>query len=62
MEQTNQKPVINVGTANATVTPKELENIKGEKLLYVQIDTLKGRVAISIGEKNFKALTEILNK
>lgn len=62
MEQTNQKPVINVGTANATVTPKELENIKGEKLLYVQIDTLKGRVAISIGEKNFKALMEILNK
>lgn len=61
-ETLNQRPAINVNTANATVTARQLENIKGEKLLYAQIDTLKGRVTISIGEKNHKALTEILSK
>lgn len=55
-----QKPI---NTApNATVTLKALETIKEDKLLYVVIDTLKGRVSVSIGEKNYKALTEILNK
>lgn len=54
------KPVVNLGTANAKVSTKELETIKGDKLLYAVIDTLKGRVAISIGEKNHKALVEIL--
>lgn len=62
MDTQNQKPVVTVNTANATVTARELENIKGEKLLYAQIDTLKGRVTISIGEKNHKALNEILSK
>lgn len=59
---TNQKPVTNVNTANATVTPIELENIKGEKMYYCRVDTIKGRINISVGEKNFKALAEILTK
>lgn len=54
--------VINANTQNATVQVKEIENIKGDKQLYVTIDTPKGRVAISIGEKNHKLLTEILSK
>lgn len=61
MEQ-EKKAVINQNTANATVQLKELETINGEKQLYVTIDTLKGRVNISIGEKNHKKLQEILNK
>lgn len=56
------EPVVNVNTQNATVSVKELETIKGDKLLYAVIDTKKGRVAISIGEKNHKALTDILSK
>lgn len=56
------EPVVNVNTQNATVSVKELETIKGDKLLYAVIDTKKGRVAISIGEKNHKALAEILSK
>lgn len=53
---------ITVGTANATVSVKEIENIKGEPNRYIVIDTLKGRVHVSIGEKNFKLLQEVLTK
>lgn len=56
------KPAINAGTANATVSVKGLENIKGDTLYYCVIDTVKGRVAISVGEKNYKALTDLLQK
>lgn len=60
-----EQPVTNkpINTApNATVQVKALETIKGDPLLYVVIDTLKGRVSVSIGEKNYKALVEILSK
>lgn len=60
MEQ-QTKPT-NVGTPNATVKLREFDTIKGDKLKYVEIHTLKGYVYISIGEKNFKALGEILEK
>lgn len=56
------KPAINQGTANATVSVKALENIKGEALYYCVIDTLKGRVPISIGERNYKLISELLAK
>lgn len=59
---TNNKPVINQGTQNATVTVKALENIKGDALYYVVIDTLKGRVPVSIGERNYKLINELISK
>jgi hypothetical protein len=52
-----------VNTApNATVSVRQIEQINGSLLNYVVIDTLKGRVAISIGEKNMKAIQELVTK
>lgn len=45
---------------NATVQAVKVLDINENKLLYVTIKTERGRVAISIGEKNFAKLEEIL--
>lgn len=45
---------------NAQVQAVQVEDINLNKLLYVTIKTERGRVAISIGEKNYAKLTELL--
>lgn len=45
---------------NARVTVKELENISGGKLKYVIIETNRGQVPISIGDKNYDKVQELL--
>lgn len=45
---------------NAKVRVEQITNIKKEKLNYVVIETARGEVPISIGEKNYNVLQELL--
>lgn len=47
-------------TNNAHVKVQTIENIQGTKQLYVTVETTRGKVHISVGEKNFAKLQEIL--
>lgn len=47
-------------TFNAQVKAETIVDINENKLLYVTIKTPRGKVAISIGEKNYAKLAEIL--
>lgn len=44
----------------ADVTVKQIEQISGGKLNYVVIETDRGRVNVSVGDKNYTKLTELL--
>lgn len=44
----------------AEVNVTTVTNIQGAKQLYVTVATEKGKVHISVGEKNYAKLTEIL--
>nr|WAE43656.1 MAG: hypothetical protein [Microviridae sp.] len=55
MEKTNE-------TKLALVSAIAHKDIKGKELLYVIIDVNGKQVYINIGEKNFKALQELLSK
>lgn len=45
---------------NASVKTQKVTTIDNKDLLYVTIVTSKGTVNVSIGEKNYKKLQEIL--
>lgn len=47
-------------TNNAQVKVQTIENIQGTKQLYVTIQTTRGKVHISVGEKNYAKLEELL--
>lgn len=44
---------------NAKIQAVEILNIKGEKQLYITIETTKGKAHVSVGEKNFKLIKEL---
>lgn len=46
----------------ADVKVTTVTNIEGAKQLYVTIETEKGKVNISIGEKNYTKLNEMLTE
>lgn len=45
---------------NAHVKVQTIENIQGTKQLYVTIETGRGKAHISVGEKNYAKLQELL--